>query len=390
MELEQLCRFAVDSQASDLFIKADSPPALRVHGRVVPTDLPALTTDDTKSLAHSVMSEEQIPAFEDYHELDLAFTLADVARFRCNVYIQRDTYAMVLRVVPLEIRSIEDLGLPKALDDLCKPKQGLVLVTGPTGCGKSTTLAAMIDLINSTHRTKIITIEETAELNLPHDNWVSLIARRSYGLGENQTGEVTLFDLVKTSMRHRPDVLTVGEIRGNEAYVLFQAMATGHGGMSTMHAEDIDSAVKRLTQKPMNIAPAYIPLLNLVLSVQRVHIKVEDETKAFRRVMEINEVANYEDYRRIFKWQPAKDDYLSSFDDSVMLPYISERTGLSNKDLRTEIEQRLRVLHWMREQNIRSYKDVAAVIAEYYSRPGEFYEKVAVGDLEALATVKHS
>jgi flagellar protein FlaI len=140
----------------------------------------------------------------------------------------------------------------------------------------------------------------------------------------------------------------------------------------------------------MNIAPAYIPLLNLVLSVQRVHIKVEGETKAFRRVMEINEVANYEDYRRVFKWQPTKDDYLSSFDDSVMLPYISERTGQSNKDLTEEIEQRLRVLHWMREQNIRSYKDVAAVIAEYYARPEEFYGKITVGDLEALATVKHS
>ncbi len=104
MELEQLCRFAVDSQASDLFIKAEAPPALRVHGRIVPTDLPALTSEDTKGLAHSIMTEEQIQAFEDYHELDLAFTLADVARFRCNVYIQRGSYAMVLRIVPLEIK----------------------------------------------------------------------------------------------------------------------------------------------------------------------------------------------------------------------------------------------------------------------------------------------
>jgi flagellar protein FlaI len=271
---------------------------------------------------------------------------------------------------------------------LCLENRASIMVLGGTAAGKTTALNALACLIKP--GSKIITIEETAELNLPHDNWVSLIARRSYGLGENQTGEVTLFDLVKTSMRHRPDVLTVGEIRGNEAYVLFQAMATGHGGMSTMHAEDIDSAVKRLTQKPMNIAPAYIPLLNLVLSVQRVHIKVEDETKAFRRVMEINEVANYEDYRRIFKWQPSTDDYASSFDDSVMLPYISERTGLSNKDLRREVEQRLRVLHWMREQNIRSYKDVAAVIAEYYARPEEFFEKVTIGEMETLATVKHS
>jgi flagellar protein FlaI len=271
---------------------------------------------------------------------------------------------------------------------LCLENRASIMVLGGTAAGKTTALNALACLIKP--GSKIITIEETAELNLSHENWVSLIARRSYGLGENQTGEVTLFDLVKTSMRHRPDVLVVGEIRGNEAYVLFQAMATGHGGMSTMHAEDIDSAVKRLTQKPMNIAPAYIPLLNIVLSIQRVHLKIEGETKAFRRVMEINEVANYEDYRRIYKWKAAKDDYSSTFNDSVMLPFISERTGLSIKDIQGEIEQRKNVLHWMREQNIRSYKDVAAIIAEYYARPEEFYQKVALGEVEPLAIVRHS
>ncbi|MCK5632093.1 type II/IV secretion system ATPase subunit, partial [Candidatus Bathyarchaeota archaeon] len=146
---------------------------------------------------------------------------------------------------------------------LCLEHRASIMVLGGTAAGKTTALNALACLIKP--GSKIITIEETAELNLSHENWVSLIARRSYGLGENRTGEVTLFDLVKTSMRHRPDVLIVGEIRGNESYVLFQAMATGHGGLSTMHAEDIDSAVKRLTQKPMDIAPAYIPLMNIVL-----------------------------------------------------------------------------------------------------------------------------
>lgn len=263
-----------------------------------------------------------------------------------------------------------------------------IMILGGTASGKTTALNALACLIKP--GSKLITIEETAELNLSHENWVSLLARRSYGLGENRTGEVTLFDLVKTSMRHRPDTLIVGEIRGNEAYTLFQAMATGHGGMSTMHAEDIDSAVKRLTQKPMNIAPAYIPLMNTVLSIQRVHLTKDGETKAFRRVIEVNEVANYEDYRRIFKWQPTKDSFSCSFDESVMLPYIGERIGSSKRDLVEEIEQRGKVLHWMREQNIRSYKDVAAIIAEYYARPDEFYGKVSLGEVEAVAIVKHS
>src|SRR3972149_812851 len=148
---------------------------------------------------------------------------------------------------------------------------------------------------------KVITIEETAELNLPHENWVSLISRQSYGLGGSSVGEVALFDLVKTSMRHRPDMLIVGEVRGQEAYVLFQALATGHGGMCTMHAENLASAVKRLTQKPMEISPAYIPLMNVVMSVQRVHIVKNGEKRAYRRVLSVNEIVDSEKFVESFK-----------------------------------------------------------------------------------------
>jgi flagellar protein FlaI len=181
-------------------------------------------------------------------------------------------------------------------------------------------------------------------------------------------------------MRHRPDILVVGEVRGQEAYVLFQALATGHGGMCTMHAENLDSAIKRLTQKPMEIAPAYIPLMNIVLSIQRVHLTKGTEKKAYRRVMNVNEIADYEDYRAIFKWHPPKDEQIATFDKSVMLSSISERVGVNKKDLIDEIERRKVVLHWMRERNIRSYKDVAAIIAEYYARPKQIYEKVIAGE----------
>jgi flagellar protein FlaI len=262
------------------------------------------------------------------------------------------------------------------------------MVLGGTAAGKTTALNALACLIKP--GSKIITIEETAELNLSHENWVSLIARRSYGLGENRTGEVTLFDLVKTSMRHRPDVLIVGEIRGNESYVLFQAMATGHGGLSTMHAEDIDSAVKRLTQKPMDIAPAYIPLMNIVLSVQRVHLKIDGETKAVRRILEANEVADYEDYRNVTKWNPSQDEHSCSVDKGVMLPHISERTDQTEKQLEKEVERRAYVLHWMRDENIRSYRDVAAIIAEYYARPDSFFQKIQIREAKAIATAARS
>jgi flagellar protein FlaI len=266
---------------------------------------------------------------------------------------------------------------------LCLEHRSSIMVLGGTAAGKTTALNALACLIKP--GSKIITIEETAELNLPHENWVSLIARQSYGLGGSSVGEVTLFDLVKTSMRHRPDILIVGEVRGQEAYVLFQALATGHGGMCTMHAENLDSAIKRLTQKPMDISPAYIPLMNIVLSIQRVHLIKGSEKKAHRRVVNVNEIADYNDYRGVFKWHPVKDSHIPTLDKSLMLSVISERTGLTKKELLEEIERRKSVLHWMREHSIRSYKDVAAIIAEYYSRPYQFYEKVVVAGEEVIA-----
>ena len=267
---------------------------------------------------------------------------------------------------------------------MCLENRSSIMVLGGTAAGKTTALNALACLIKP--GSKIITIEETAELNLSHENWVSLIARQSYGLGGSNVGEVALFDLVKTSMRHRPDVLIVGEIRGQEAYVLFQALATGHGGMCTMHAENLDSAVKRLTQKPMDISPAYIPLMNIVLSIQRVHLVKNNEKKAFRRVITVNEIADYENYSMPFKWQPSRDDYAIDFDKSTLLASISERQGVAKKDLIDEIGRRRDVLHWMRERNIRSYKDVAAIVAEYYARPKHIYEKVLAGEeVKAIA-----
>ena len=271
---------------------------------------------------------------------------------------------------------------------ICLENRTSIMVLAGTAAGKTTALNSLACLIKP--GSKIITIEETAELNLPHENWISLIARQSYGLGGSSVGEVTLFDLVKTSMRHRPDVLIVGEVRGQEAYVLFQALATGHGGMCTMHAESLDSAVKRLTQKPMDISPAYIPLMNIVLSIQRVHLSKGTEKKAYRRVMNVNEIADYEDYRPIFKWHPIKDAHIPTFDKSLTLSGISERIGISKKELLEEIERRKNVLHWMREHNIRSYKDVAAIIAEYHARPKQIYEKILVGEeVKAIAIVRN-
>ena len=189
-------------------------------------------------------------------------------------------------------------------------------------------------------------------------------------------GEVALFDLVKTCMRHRPDLMIVGEVRGQEAYVLFQALATGHGGMCTMHAENVQSAIRRFTQKPMDISPAYIPLMNIVMSVQRVHLVKNGEKKAYRRILSVNEIIDHEKYVNPFKWDPIKDEQVIDLDCSFLLTNISERLGITREQLITEMHRRSEMLHWMREHKIRSYKEVAAIIAEYYARPKEFYSKI--------------
>lgn len=257
---------------------------------------------------------------------------------------------------------------------ICLENRASIMILGGTAAGKTTALNAMACLIKP--GSKIITIEETAELNLSAENWVSLISRQSYGLGGNSIGEVPLFDLVKASMRHRPDMLIVGEVRGQEAYVLFQALATGHGGMCTMHAENLDSAVKRLTQKPMEISPAYIPLMNVVISVQRVHLVKAGVKKAYRRILSTNEIVGYENYANIFTWDPVADQQVSSINNSALFASVSKRIGQTTEDLIEEMKRRAEVLHWMRQQKIRSYKEVARIISEYYARPKEFYQKV--------------
>ncbi len=257
---------------------------------------------------------------------------------------------------------------------VCLENRASVMMLGGTAAGKTTALNALGCLIKP--GSKIMTIEETAELNLSHENWVSLISRQSYGLGGSNVGEVALFDLVKTCMRHRPDLMIVGEVRGQEAYVLFQALATGHGGMCTMHAENVQSAIRRLTQKPMDISPAYIPLMNIVMSVQRVHLVKKGVKKAYRRVLSVNEIVDSEKWVESFKWDPIKDEQIIDLDDSFLLTNFSERLGITREELISEMNRRTDVLRWMRKSNIRSYKDVANTIAEYYARPKEFYRKI--------------
>lgn len=238
--LPQLLKALVDQNGSDLHISVDSPPRLRLDGALYPLDVPALTPQDTMKLCYSVLTEEQKKNFEEHSELDLAFSVKGLARFRANIYFQRGTVAGAFRVIPYEIKSLKSLNLPPILERLCNLPRGLVLVTGPTGSGKSTTLAAMIDYINETRTDHIVTIEDPVEFM--HNHKSSLINQREVG-GDTKSFARAL----KSALRQDPDVVLVGELRDLETVSLAITTAeTGHLVFATLHTNSCVSTLNRL------------------------------------------------------------------------------------------------------------------------------------------------
>jgi flagellar protein FlaI len=223
---------------------------------------------------------------------------------------------------------------------------------------------------------KLFSVEDVAEINLPHDNWFSLISRSGYG--SNDEGEIGLYELIKSGVRHRPDYIIVGEIRGSEAYVMFQAMATGHGGLCTMHADSLESASKRLQQKPMSIPPAYLSLMNCALVIKRVKDKVTGQS--MRRAISIEEISSSTAPNSVTKWNPKSDYFEHSFDASKNLKKISEHTGDEFEDVLKEHHRRTKILKWMSSNNIREHKTVTEMIRKYYNDPNSVLKKINYGD----------
>ncbi|MEM1612954.1 MAG: type II/IV secretion system ATPase subunit [Desulfurococcaceae archaeon] len=249
------------------------------------------------------------------------------------------------------------------------------LILGTTGAGKTSTLNAMATLLRPTY--KIVTIEDTPELRLPHENWVQLVSRPSY-IGSG-VGEVSLFHLVKLSLRYRPDVIIVGEVRGEEAYVLFQAIATGHSGITTLHAENIDAAVKRLTSPPMNIPPSYIPLVNMALVIRRVQVRDErGRIRPARRITNVWEVRGHEDYVEIARWDPVEDKMVIDLDKSIVLRKIRELSGLPEEGVLEEVERRKMILKWLADRKLSDYSSVSTHVYLYYMNPQSILEKIGV------------
>jgi len=247
MELRELLVLTIEKKASDLHLTEGMPPILRIDGRLILTDLPKLTREDSKRLIYSVLTNDQKEKFEATWELDLSVAMQGMDRFRVNVHVQRGSVEAAFRRIPLEIPRIQELGLPPICSDLARKPNGLVLVTGPTGVGKTTTMAAMIDLINTERQEMIVSIEDPIEFL--HKNKRSIIKQR-----EVYSDTKSFAEALRHALRQDPDVIFVGEMRDLETIsTALTAAETGHLVLATLHTPDAPQTVERI----IDVFPPY-------------------------------------------------------------------------------------------------------------------------------------
>ncbi|MBR5544612.1 MAG: type IV pilus twitching motility protein PilT [Clostridia bacterium] len=239
--LEDLLRLTVEKNGSDLHLVSGIEPCIRIHGSLVrQDDLPKMFPEDVEQVLRKCMTDAQIKEFDENWELDMAISVPQCARFRGNIIVQRGSIAAVFRAIPFEIPALDKLGLPADVKRLCNLPRGLVLVTGPTGSGKSTTLAAMIDYINTHYETNVVTVEDPIEFLHTHKK--STIRQREIG-----TDTKSFANALKTVLRHDPDVIMIGEMRDPESIqIAVTAAETGHLVFSTLHTQTAPMTISRI------------------------------------------------------------------------------------------------------------------------------------------------
>jgi len=245
--LHQMLKELVERGGSDLHITTNSPPQIRIDGKLTPMNEPPLTAVETKQLCYSVLTDAQKHKFEEENELDLSFGVKGLSRFRGNVFVQRGAVAGVFRVIPYKILTFDELGLPKVVKDLSEKPRGLVLVTGPTGSGKSTTLASIIDRINVERHDHIVTVEDPIEYLHPHKG--CLVNQREVGADTK-----SFKSALKYLLRQDPDVVLIGELRDLETIEASLTLAeTGHLCFATLHTNSCVQTINRI----IDVFPPY-------------------------------------------------------------------------------------------------------------------------------------
>jgi len=245
--MHQLLKAMIEKGASDLHITTGTPPQLRIDGKLVPLKMPPLSPQETKQVCYSVLTDAQKHRFEEHNELDLSFSVQKLSRFRGNIFVQRGNVAGAFRAIPFKILSFEDLNLPPVVSELARRPRGMVLVTGPTGSGKSTTLASIIDRINTDRNEHIVTVEDPIEYLHPHKGCV--VNQREVGA---DTG--TFKQALKYILRQDPDVVLIGELRDLETIEAALTVAeTGHLCFATLHTNSAVQTINRI----VDVFPPY-------------------------------------------------------------------------------------------------------------------------------------
>ena len=245
--MHQLLKAMIEKGASDLHITTGSPPQLRIDGKLHPLKMPPLSPQDTKQLCYSVLTDAQKHRFEETNELDLSFSVQKLSRFRGNVFIQRGNVAGAFRAIPFKILSFEELGVPPVVAELAKKPRGLILVTGPTGSGKSTTLASIINSVNESRNEHIVTIEDPIEYLHPHKGCI--VNQREIG-----SDSASFKDALKYILRQDPDVVLIGELRDLETIEAALTVAeTGHLAFATLHTNSAVQTINRI----VDVFPPY-------------------------------------------------------------------------------------------------------------------------------------
>lgn len=239
-QIDQLFKVMIAQSASDLHLSAGAPPFLRIHGEMIKLDHPVLNNEGVQALIFEILTDKQKKNFVENWEMDCSYAVKGLGRFRCNVFMQRRGMGAVFRVIPEDIKSTKELGLPETIDKLLDVPRGLILVTGPTGSGKSTTLAAMIHTLNLTEKCHILTVEDPIEF--VHENQMSLINQR-----EVSSHTKSFANALKAALREDPDIMLVGEMRDLETISLaITAAETGHLVFGTLHTNSAAKTVDRI------------------------------------------------------------------------------------------------------------------------------------------------
>lgn len=300
-------------------------------------------------------------------------TLAtDIARKGSNFTIRRFTEDPLTPIHMMDFET-ENAQMYSYLWTLIEHGKS-TLVCGTTGAGKTSQLNSLSLFIRPDK--KIVSIEDTPELRLPHDHWVPEVSRSGFGSSADGSGEVSMDHLLKESLRQRPEYIIVGEVRGEEAYILFQQMATGHTGLSTIHADSLEMLMDRLTTQPIDLSPSLIETLDCVMLIKR----MRREGSYIRRITGLYEVLGYDkrkgiDENKVFGWDPQTDEYRVE-NKSMLLKQIADQNGIDHEKIKRDLRNKQHVLNYMQEEQIKHFRKVGDVISRYYSDPKSILEEI--------------